>query len=154
MAKSDFDEESGAMFENNDDGLLINLEGVEAQKFEALPKGTYNAIIEDNEFQMSKSSGKPMWNLKLAITDEEYKNRKLFTFLSWSEKALPGTKAALATFAPELTSGNISVKDPETVQSIVGRTVRVQVSVEKYQDNDQNRIKKWMVPEGGGDFIN
>jgi hypothetical protein len=139
------------MFENADDGLIINLEGVKAQTFEPLPVGTYNIIIEEVVFGFSKSSNKPMWNAKLAVTDEgEYQNRKLFTFLSWSEKAIGGSKAALQTFAPELAETQLRVNDPELLASLAGRKARVRVKMDKYQGEDVNRVGRWMIPEDAG----
>jgi hypothetical protein len=145
---------AGAMFENNEDGLVVNLSEVEQQKFELLPKGKQNVIIEDAEYQLSKSSGKPMWNLKLNVTDGEYKGRKLFTFFSFSEGALPGTKAALAVVAPELLDRPFRVNDPEVVASIVGRYAKVNVGIEKSEGYDeQNRVKRWFQPDGNTAFI-
>lgn len=154
MAKNEVDEaeDVGAAFEDNEDGLVVRMGEVEAQTFEALPKGTYNGVIADAEYQLSKSSGKPMWNLQIAVTDAEYENRRLFTFLSFSEKALPGSKAALAIIHPELSEKTFNVKDPEVVGSLVGRRVKMKVTIEKYEDNDQNRIKRWLVPEGEDGF--
>jgi len=145
---------AGAMFENNGDGLSVDLSNVAAQSFEAIPKGTYNGLIDEATYALSKTSGKPMWNIRIALTDEgDYQTRKLFTFLSFSEKALPGTKAAMSTFAPELLSGPFNPADPEIIAGLIGRPVKVSVSIEMYQDNEQNRIKKWMAPEGNDGFI-
>lgn len=148
------DEAAGAMFENNEDGLVISLSNVEAQKFEVLPVNTYNVIVEDNEFAMSKSSNKPMWNLKLAVLDDEFQNRKLFAFLSFSEKALPGTKAALQVIAPELADTDLRVNDADTVASIIGKKVRVKVGIEKNEEHgDQNRIKRWLPADENANFL-
>lgn len=155
MAKSDFDDEmAGAAFEDNQDGLLIDLGGVEAQTFENLPKGIYGVIIEENEYKLSESSGKPMWNVKLAVTDEEYQNRKIFTFLSFSEKALPGTKSALAVIAPELLSQPFNPKDPEIVQSIVGRAFKVKLTIRKGTDgyDDSNNVQRWYPADDASGF--
>lgn len=137
------EEVNGAMFENNDDGLSVDMSNVEAMKFDVLPAGDYNCIISDNQYQLSKSSGKPMWNLSLTVVDEQYQNRKLFTFMSFSEKALPGTKANMMHFAPELLEGPFNPKNPEIVSSLIGRHVKVRVSVEKYNNDDTNRIKRF-----------
>lgn len=142
-------ESAGASFENNDEGLMVDLEGVQALSFDPLPKGTYNAIIEECEYKLSKSSGKPMWNLRLAVVDEgEFENRKIFTFLSFSEKALPGTKSAIAVIAPELASAKFNPKDPDTIALIVTKKVKVRLDIQKGENgnNDSNRIKKWMLP--------
>ena len=76
--KSEFEEtqeeDVGAQFENAEDGLVVDLSNVEAQKFEVLPKGTYDGIIEDVEYQISKSASKPMWNMKIGTTTEDLDN--------------------------------------------------------------------------------
>lgn len=145
------EEVAGAMFEDNQDGLVVDLRNVEEMKFELLPDGNYNGIIEDNQYALSKSSGKPMWNLKVNITDEgEYQNRKLFAILSFSEKALPGTKTALLVIDEELANreGGFKVNDPETVASLIGKPVRVKVGRQKSEGYDeQNRIKRWLQPD-------
>ena len=41
--------------------LVVNLEGIQEAKFENVPKGIYNAEIENVEFGMSQTSGSPMY---------------------------------------------------------------------------------------------
>lgn len=145
-------EDDSVMFENSGEGLSVDLSAVEEMKFEALPKAIFNGVIEDLEFQFSKSSNKPMWNMKIAVTDEgEFQNRKQFTILSFSEGALPGTKTALATFAPELLSGPFNPKDPDVIAAQIGKRVKFKIKHETYNDETQSRIGKWLVPEGGED---
>jgi hypothetical protein len=145
---------AGVMFENNQEGLVVDLAGVEEFKYELLPKGKYTVIVEDNEFAYSKASGKPMWSLRLNVIDEEYRNRKLFTIFSFAEKALPGTKAALAVLAPELLSQPFRVDDPEVVTSIIGKYGKVQVAIEKQEGYDeQNRVKRWFQPDNASAFL-
>lgn len=149
-----FDEEADGMFENSGEGLSVDLSKVEAMKFEVLPKGIYNAIIEEVKFEMSKTSNKPMWNLTLAVTDEgEFQNRKQFTILSFSEKALPGTKGAIATFAPELLNGPFNPSDDEIIGSLTGKPVKIKIKHEEYQGEPQSRVQRWIVPEAGDGFI-
>jgi hypothetical protein len=152
-AAADEFETAGASFENNDDGVLVDLSNVQAQSFDPLPKGNYNGIIEDVEYQLSKSSGKPMWNIRVSVTDEEYENRKIFTFLSFSEKALPGTKAALAVIAPELLATAFNPKDPDVIAALVTKPVKLKVDIEKNEEHgDRNRVKKWLATEGSDGF--
>lgn len=149
MAKN---EDAGAMFENENDGLSVDLSKVEASKYEAIAKGTYNGLIEEVKFEMSKASNQPMWVVTLAITDEgEFQNRKIFTNLSFSEKALPGTKGAIATFAPELTEAPFNPKSEEVLGSLTGKRVKFKIKHEEYQGEPQARVARWMVPEDGGD---
>lgn len=151
------DAAAGAMFENDEDGLVVNLSEVEEQKFELIPNGKQNIIIEENAYSLSKSSGKPMWSLKLNITGGEFKGRKLFPILSFSEKALPGTKAVIAVIAPELLDAPFKVNDPNIVTSVVGRFAKVQVGTQKAEAgsgyDDQNRVKRWFQPDGDSAFM-
>jgi hypothetical protein len=147
------DEAAGASFQtDNDDNMVINLDEVQEQSFEALPKGTYSAAIEKLDYQLSKSSGKPMWNVQLSVTDGPYSGRKLFTFVSFSEKALPGTKAAIKVIAPNLLSGNFNPREVAESQDLIGTEVRVRVGIQEYEGTDRNRIQAWMKPlqAGGG----
>jgi len=155
MAKKDDSfESSGAEFENNEDGLLVDMSNVEAMKFEAVPAGSYNCTVTDAAYAISKTSGKPMWNLTLTIVDDgEFQNRKLFTFLSFSEKALGGTKTTLSVLAPELNEAPFNPKNPEIVASLIGRNVKVKTKIEKYNDEDQSRISKWFAPDSSDGFI-
>lgn len=145
MAKSKKD----ASFEEEGESLTINMEDVAAQTFEAIPKGTYNVTIDSAEFKMSKSSNKPMWNLTLVITDGEYANRKIFTILSFSEAALPGTKAAIQRIAPQLLTANFNPKAIAESGDLVGLTARVKTKIEQYEGNDQTRVAGWLA--AGGD---
>ena len=162
--KTDFDDEmenegvAGADFENAEDGLVVNLSEVEAQKFEVLPKGKYNIVVADNQYSLSKSSGKPMWNMQLSIVDEgEFKNRRLFTFLSFSEKALGNTKGVLSVIAPELADKtDLRINDPETVASVIGRFAKVSVDIQKADPeqgyDESNRVKRWFQPDASAAF--
>lgn len=155
MPSSDEGGEDGAMFENKADGLVVNLSSVEELKFDPIPAGTYDVVIEDNQFSMSKSSNKPMWNLKINVINGDYDGRKLFEILSFSEKALPGTKARLAVLAPNLLEGDFTVNDPETVASLIGKRASVKVAIGKGTDeypDPRNVIKRWYQPTGEAAF--
>jgi hypothetical protein len=148
---------AGAQFENNEDGLVVNLAEVEELKFENLPPNTYDIIVEDCQYGKSKSSNQPKWELKLSVVGGEYNGRKLFDTFSWSPKALSGTKTRLAVIAPELASNsNLVINNPEVVASIIGRRARVKVVIEKSDNaeyDDRNRIKRWYQPTGDAAFV-
>lgn len=143
---------AGVDFENNEDGLVVNLADVEELKFELLPKGKYDIIIEDNTYAKSKSAGQPMWNLKLNVEGGEYDGRKVFDIFSFSPKALPGTKTRLAIIAPELMDKDFKVNDPEVVASLIGRRARIQVDIRPEDEaagySAQNIVKRWFHPSG------
>ena len=145
MAKS---KKQDASFEDGDESLLINMEEVAEQSFEVIPKGTYNVTIEEVEYKLSQSSNKPMWNLKLVITDGEYANRKIFTILSFSEGALPGTKGALKRIAPHLLTSSFNPKAIAEAGDLVGLQARVKTKIEMYNDQEQTRVAGWLAASG------
>lgn len=149
MSEDDFN----TFADGEEDSLMINLAEVEAMSFEAIPKGSYPVVVEECDFQISKSSGKPMWNVKFSITEGEYANRKLWTYMSFSEKALPMTKTNIAVLAPELLDGAFNPKTVADEGTLVGRTALAKVAIEKGQDGneDRNVIKSLKAAGSGND---
>lgn len=146
----------GAAFEDSDDSLLVDLSNVKEMSFEVLPKGIYAAIIESVKYEISKNSGKPMWNVQFTVSDGEYANRKLFNYMSFSEKALPGTKANIKRIAPELLSGPFNPKKIADEGYLTGKQVRLKVDVEKYtpeggEPRDTNRVRDILAAGNIGD---
>lgn len=137
-----------ASFEDGEESLLINLDEVKAQTFEAIPKGTYDVAIDSAEYKLSAASGKPMWNLQLTITDGEFAGRKIFTILSFSEKALPGTKAAIARIDSSLITSSFNPKAIAESGELVGKTARVKTKIEMYNDQEQTRVAQWLAASG------
>lgn len=135
---------AGATFEDTGESLVIDLNEIADQEFTVIPKGYYNATVEECTFGISKNSGAPMWTVKFNVDSSEYPNRKLFSWISFSEKALPGSKTTLKKIAPELFSGVLDLKEHASV--LVGKPVRLEVAVEKYEGNDVNRVKKILAP--------
>lgn len=135
--------------DGDDDSLLINLGNVEAMSFEAIPKGRYPAVIEELDYEISKSSKKPMWNVRFSITDGEYVNRKLFMYMSFSDKALPMTKTNIAALgASELLENAFNPKKVAESQMLIGRNVILKVAIEKGQDDEPRNAVKQLFPMG------
>ena len=57
-----FDLGNNAQTSQNTDGMVFNLNDVQeaSSSFEVLPKGTYEAVIEELEYTLSQSSNAPM----------------------------------------------------------------------------------------------
>lgn len=143
-------------FEDGEDSLIINMEEVEAQSFEAIPKGKYPVVVEDVQFQISKSSNKPMFNVRFSITEGEFANRKLFTYMSFSEKALAVTKANIAALAPDLITTSFNPKKVADESLLIGKTAIASVGIEKDQSGDDRNTVKKITPDssgGGDDFM-
>jgi len=147
-AKSKADES----FEEGDSSLAINMAETEEATFENVPKGTYDCVVEEVEFKFSESSGQPAWYFKLTISDGEYAGRKLFYIMSFSEKALPYTKAALLRFAPKY--ANMPNFNPQKVADsgdLVGLAIRVRTKIEAYEGEDRTRVAAVVAPKASDD---
>ena len=147
----DQDQTAGAAFETDGQGsILVDLSDVQEQSFEAIPKGTYRVVLDQLDYQLSKSSGQPMWNARFTVTEGEYTNRKLFTFISFSEKALPGTKKVIRILKPELLDSAFDPKAVAESGELIGIECRVRVGIQEYEGTDRNRIQDYMsLPKDG-----
>lgn len=122
--------------------------------FEVLPKGIYDVIVDSAEFKTS-SAGNRMFSLQLVITSGDYADRKLFTNITFSEKAMTMAKRSLKMLgANELLEGPFVPSD-DTAATLVGKTARAQVTIEKYDGEDTNRVKalKPLIEGGSNGFL-
>lgn len=138
-------------FEENDDALLFDMEAVEEGSFEVIPKGTYNAIIDEVEYKLSNSSGKPMWAISLTITDGAYEGRKLFTNISFSEKALPMAKTQIMRIAPEVISKRFDPRKIAESGELVHKLCRAKTKIEIYEGEERTRVQTLLAPAEGDD---
>lgn len=142
-----------AIFEDGGN-LVVDLSGIAEAKFEAIPKGIYDAEIDTVEFGMSNNSGAPMLTLQIAIRNsEQYNGRKLYTYWSFSQKALPFTKAAILRVAPDLLTQKFSPQAVADQGLLLGKPCRVRVTVEDYQGEPRSKIAQVLAPSTG-DSIN
>lgn len=134
----------------DDDNFTVDMSQVPDQMFQALPKGDYNVVIEMCEFSRSKSSNKPMWTVRVEVEDGEYAGKKIYTHLSFSDAAMPGTKMAIKTFAPEILSDPqyqpFAPKKLADEGYLLGKKARVRLGIEKYEGQDKNKIARWLEP--------
>lgn len=92
----------------NAEGLVFNLNDVQeaSGSFEVLPKGTYEAVIEELEYTLSQSSNQPMIKAVYSIIGGEYEGRKIYDFYSLTGKgaefSLPRLKQLLTRVCPEV----------------------------------------------------
>ncbi len=137
-AKSSDDQDE--LFEDGDDSLVINMNDVEESSFELVPKGNYDCVIETLEYKLSNSSGKPMWAVVLAIADGTYSGQKLFTNISFSEKAISMAKSAIMKFAPEVLNDSFNPKKIADSGQLSGRRCRVKTKIEPYEGEDRTKV--------------
>lgn len=130
--------------------LVIDLNGVEEAKFELVPKGIYEAEIDTWDFGMSQSSGAPMFTGVFRLDHPDFSKVKLYSYFSFSKKALPFTKASLNRFAKDVFgSGQF---DPQKIADsgvMLGKKVRVKIGHEEFEGEKRARIQN-VLPAGEG----
>jgi len=141
------DDFHNAVFEDGGN-LVIDLSGIAEAKFEPIPKGIYEAEIDSCEYGLSNNSGAPMFTLGILIVGGDHNGRKLTTYLSFSQKALPFTKATINRFAPELLVGPFKPEEIAGSGALLGRAVRVRVTVEDYQGEPRSRVSQLLAASG------
>ncbi len=150
---------ASAVFEDGGT-LLVDLSNVEELKFELIPKGVYDVIVDELTYGKSKTSGAPMFTWVFAIDGGDHAGRKLYYYTSFSPKALKGTKTSLVRIDAETFAGQF---DPQAVVDggkLLGKHIKIKVSHEERQDNGelQARVQNIMPPAatdgaGGGAFF-
>lgn len=121
--------------ETDDGGYTVDMTAVPEAKNEVLPKAWYTCVIDEIEYKLSQSSGKPMWAAVYIISEGEYEGRKLFHNISFSEGALPYTKKNLMKLKPEILTSDFR-PDRLDDYDLQGMTLQVKTKVGKDQNNE------------------
>lgn len=134
--------------------LLIDLSGVEDEKeLPVIPRGIYDAQVDDLTFGHSQASGNPMWTFKLELLESagEYANRKLFFHLPFVDTMMPRVKKTMSRIAPELLSQAFSPEKIAAEGVLIGKQCKVRVDVKPYEGKPRNNVRELLPPgEGGG----
>ena len=145
--------EAGVTASADTEGMVFNLNEVEEQSssFEVLPKGTYNAIVEEFEFTTSQSSGSPMIKCVYSIIDGEYTDRKIFDYYvltgEGAKYALPRLKQLITRVVPEEDSTSFNpVKFAES-GVIINRQCRITLGIQtqkkgEYKGEKRNNVRE------------
>ena len=145
--------EVGVTASADTESMVFNLNDVEEQpsSFEVLPKGTYNAIVEEFEFTTSQSSGSPMIKCVYSIIDGEYADRKIFDYYvltgEGAKYALPRLKQLITRVVPEEDSTSFNpVKFAES-GVIINRQCRITLGIQtqkkgEYKGEKRNNVRE------------
>lgn len=146
-------EEVGVTASTDTEGMVFNLNEVEEQasSFEVLPKGTYNAIVEEFEFTTSQSSGSPMIKCVYSIIDGEYTDRKIFDYYvltgEGAKYALPRLKQLITRVVPEEDSANFNPAKFAESGVIINRPCRITLGIQtqkkgEYKGEKRNNVRE------------
>ena len=145
--------EVGVTASTDTEGMVFNLNEVEEQasSFEVLPKGTYNAIVEEFEFTTSQSSGSPMIKCVYSIIDGEYADRKIFDYYvltgEGAKYALPRLKQLITRVVPEEDSANFNPAKFAESGVIINRPCRITLGIQtqkkgEYKGEKRNNVRE------------
>jgi hypothetical protein len=134
------------------EGMVFNLSTVNDEvAFEVLPKGTYNAIIEDLEYTTSQASGDPMIHATYSITDAEYENRKVHDYYmlrgKGAEFSLPRLKQLLTRVCPEVALDAFNPSEFADSGVAINRQCQLKLIVQTQKKGDYKGEKRNSIRE-------
>ena len=150
----------GVQAEADTAGMTFNLNDVEesTSSFEVLPKGTYNAIVEEFEFTTSQSSGAPMVKCVYSIIDGEFAERKIFDYYvltgEGAKFALPRLKQLITRVCPDVDSSTFNPAKFAESGIIINRQCRITLGIQtqkkgEYAGEKRNNVKEILAAESG-----
>lgn len=142
------------------DGLVVDFTNVGDQAgFVAIPRGIYNATVDDCTYGISQASSNPMFTWKFEVSDGEHKGRKLFFHTVLTAAQAPRAKKVLGVICPDVLA-NGAFKPKELAESgiLLGRQLRIRVDIKPYQGEPRNNVRDVLPPDaaqvgGAGSFL-
>ena len=152
QANFDLNGTDGVQATNDANGLVFDLNNVdEAPAFEVLPKGTYNAIVEEFEFTTSQSSGNPMVKAVYSITDDEFAERKIIDYYvlqgDGAKYALPRLKQLITRVCPEIDSASFNPAKFAEDGTIINRACQLKLGIQTQKSGEYAGEKRNTVRE-------
>lgn len=144
---------------NTDNGTMVfDLSGVEEKKgFEVIPKGTYEAIVDELEYGESKA-GNPMVTVKYSLTTPEYENRIIFDYWVLAGKGadfgLGKLKGFLTRVCPEVDVTAFNPKSFADEGVAVGKVCKITLGIQtqkqgEYKGEKRNTVKEVLAADTG-----
>lgn len=155
---------TGVQAATDTEGMTFDLNSVEDNSsFEVLPKGTYNAIVEEFEFTTSQSSGAPMIKCVYSIIDGEFAERKIFDYYvltgEGAKFALPRLKQLITRVCPDVDSSTFNPAKFAESGVIINRQCRINLGIQtqkkgEYKGEKRNNVKEILAADSGeGSFL-
>jgi hypothetical protein len=150
-------EENAAVSSVDTGGLVFDMNGVEEDKgFEVMPKGDYEAIVDELTFGESKSDN-PMITVKYKIVAGEFEGRVVYDY--WvlngkgSEFGLAKLKKFLVRVTPEVELGQFAPATFAEDEVAVGRELILSLGIQKqtkgdYKGESRNTVRDIAAPSG------
>jgi hypothetical protein len=164
MEGFDLGMQSAATENTSGEGMVFNLNDVkEAASFEVIPKGTYDAVIEELEYALSQSTNAPMLHAVFSIVGGEHEGRKIHDYYSLTGKgaefSLPRLKQLLIRVCPEV---DLSTFNPQSFADsgvAINRMCQIKLAVTtqkkgEYKGEKRNNVREILpAPDQAGSFL-
>jgi hypothetical protein len=150
--------ETQGILDSEGEGFTFDMSGTEADDgFPVLDKGTYDASVEANAYQISQSSGHPMWAMRFLVTGpgEEVAAKKVQVryYQSFKPEQMPRAKALLQKLGFN-DLANDRTFNPKTVAddaTLVGANCRLRLDVRNDPTYGRSNEVKGILPVAGGE---
>lgn len=121
--------------------------------FEAMPKGTYEAIVDDVEFGESKK-GSPMMTWKFKLTETPYEKRTLFFYTVLDQSfGLAALKKTLICLGLDVDFTTFNPQELADSGDAIGLPLKVVVGIQKYEGEKRNTVKTVETSTEGNGFM-
>lgn len=153
---------SGVSAEVDVAGLTFDLNECEETSFEVLPKGTYDAIVEEFELTTSQSSGNPMIKLVFNITTGEFADRKIYDFImlagEGAKYSMPRLKQLILRACPDINAATFNAATVSESGTMINRQCRITLGIQtqkkgEYKGEKRNNVKEILAANSGSSFL-
>jgi len=109
--------------------------------YSLLPAGTYSATIfdlETLEVKSGENAGKPQFKVQLRVSEGEFENRRLFTYVPlYTGKAFWKTQAFFEALGYDMKDGKFAVPAPK---DLMGKTIGAKVKIVPGLEGEENNV--------------
>lgn len=130
---------------------VINWSDVDEEamgEYEVLPRGTYECVVDDTKFALSKEKKSPMLNLTLEVVGGDFDKRKLWHRIVLTPKTLGMVKAQLRVlgveFPKKAQTWAQAAKWLNTIAdggTLIGAECNATVKIREYEGEKRNEVR-------------
>lgn len=136
-------------------GITINIGASDLapkSDYSLLPAGTYSTTIfdiETLEVKSGENAGKPQFKVQLRVSEGEFENRRLFTYVPlYTGKAFWKTQAFFEALGFDMKDGKFAVPAPKDLMGkAIGAKVKIVPGLEGEENNVAGFAKAGATPE-------
>jgi len=133
------------------DELELNLGEIPSGEFEAIPSGTYNAVIFGRpEIRKGRDSGEPYINVEYHIKGGPHDSRKLWGTISLQKQSLWKAKTILERFGRKDLAESTSVRVSQIIEALAGQACQIVVVAKMKDGKNVNDITETLPPSADG----